>query len=99
MSQEIRTTITVENEDGLHARPAAQLVQAIRNLNCRVHLWCTEGEEVDGKSILGVMMLAAERGTTVHVRVDGPDSAQAVAEIARILEDHPPQEQNHAMGS
>ncbi len=88
MPEEIRTQVIVGNEEGLHARPAAQLVQAIRNLNCRVFMWCTDGEEVDGKSILGVMMLAAERGTTINIRASGPDSSQAVAEIARVLEDH-----------
>lgn len=88
MAEQIITKIVVGNAEGLHARPAAQLVQAIRNLNCQVIMWCQEGEEIDGKSILGVMMLAAERGTTIHIRANGPDSAKAVAEIARILEDH-----------
>ncbi len=88
MPEELLTQVIVGNEDGLHARPAAQLVQAIRNLNCQIHMWCNEGEVVDGKSILGVMMLAAERGTTIHIRASGPDSAKATAEIARILEDH-----------
>jgi phosphocarrier protein len=87
MTKEHTADIIVGNEDGLHARPAAQLVQAIRNLNCQVHLWCRTGEEIDGKSILGVMMLAAERGTQVHVRTTGPDAVQAINEIARILED------------
>jgi phosphocarrier protein HPr len=88
MPEEICTQVVVGNEDGLHARPAAQLVQAIRNLNCQVHMWCNADEEVDGKSILGVMMLAAERGTTIHIRASGPDSARAIVEIARVLEDH-----------
>ncbi len=88
MPEEICTQVVVGNEEGLHARPAAQLVQAIRNLNCRVQMWCAAGEEVDGKSILGVMMLAAERGTTIHIRAAGPDAAKAILEIARVLEDH-----------
>ncbi|MCG3198881.1 MAG: HPr family phosphocarrier protein [Candidatus Omnitrophica bacterium] len=87
MSEEIRIQIVVGNEEGLHARPAAQLVQALRNLNCKVRLSNNPAEEVDGKSILGVMMLGAERGARLNVRASGPDAQRAVDEISRILED------------
>ncbi len=87
MSEEIRIQIVVGNEEGLHARPAAQLVQALRNLNCKVRLSSNPAEEVDGKSILGVMMLGAERGARLTVRASGPDAQRAVEEIGRILED------------
>lgn len=89
MKDEIRTTMTVRNEEGLHARPAAQLVQAIRHLQCEVQLSRVEGEEINGKSILGVMMLAAERGTQLGVRASGPDAQKAIEAIAEILGDKP----------
>lgn len=83
---ELKVEFTVMNEEGLHARPASQLVQALANLECQVFLSKTEdGEEVDAKSILGVMMLAAERGTKMSVRARGKDSKAAVDAISRIL--------------
>lgn len=91
MSKEIHRHITVRNEEGLHARPASQLVQAVRNLKCEIRMSVREGEEIDGKSILGVMMLAAERGTQLLVRVKGEDAEEALKAIARVLEDHLPE--------
>jgi phosphocarrier protein len=86
MSQEIQVEVVVFNEEGLHARPAALLVQALQPLECQVYLSKRgEGEEVDAKSILGVMMLAAERGTKLLVRASGPDAGKAVEAISSIL--------------
>jgi phosphocarrier protein len=85
MKEEIRAEILVSNEEGLHARPAALVVQALRNLNCEVFFSVQEGEEVNAKSILGVMMLAAEQGTKIRVRASGRDASQAMEEITRIL--------------
>jgi len=87
MTEEIQVEVTVMNEEGLHARPAAMLVQALQGLECQVYLSKEEGEEVDGKSILGVMMLAAERGSKLTVRAKGPDAREAVQCISRILKD------------
>lgn len=90
MSKEIRRQITVCNEEGLHARPASQLVQAVRNMKCDIRMSVHEGEEIDAKSILGVMMLAAERGTKLMVRAKGDEAEEAINAIARLLEDHSP---------
>lgn len=86
MTDEIQVEVTVLNEEGLHARPAALLVQALQGLECQVYL-SREGEEVDAKSILGVMMLAAERGTKLTIRAAGQDAQKAVDSISRILKD------------
>lgn len=74
----------IENETGLHARPAALLVQAVEGLDCDISLE-KDGEKVDGKSIMGVMMLAAERGSEIVVSAQGPDAEKAMEEIGRIV--------------
>lgn len=74
----------VENEMGLHARPAALLVQAVEGLNCDIALE-KDGEKVNGKSIMGIMILAAERGSEIIVSARGPDAERAMQEIGRIV--------------
>ncbi|MCA9431154.1 MAG: HPr family phosphocarrier protein [Candidatus Omnitrophica bacterium] len=82
----MKVDLTVMNEEGLHARPASQLVQALQGMECQVFLAkVDDGEEVDAKSILGVMMLAAERGTKMSVRAKGKDSQKAIEAVSRIL--------------
>lgn len=87
MVEEIRTSITIRNDDGLHARPAAQIVQAIKDMDCMIYLVNRDGEEISAKSILGVMMLAAEQGAVLGVRASGPEARAAILAIARILKD------------
>jgi len=74
----------VENEMGLHARPAALLVQAVEGLDCDIALE-KDGEKVNGKSIMGIMILAAERGSEIIVSARGPDAERAMEEIGRIV--------------
>jgi phosphocarrier protein len=76
---------TICNELGLHARPAAQFVRLASGF--RSEIWLVRGEQaVNAKSIMGVMMLAAEHGATVLVRADGPDEAEAVAALVALVE-------------
>ncbi|HET7602233.1 MAG TPA: HPr family phosphocarrier protein [Gemmatimonadales bacterium] len=74
----------IVNQLGLHARPAAQLVRAAAGFTSDIRLE-KDGMEVNGKSIMGVMMLAAEFGSTVSVRADGPDEADAVAALCALI--------------
>jgi phosphocarrier protein len=74
----------IVNPLGLHARPAAQLVRLAAGFRSEVRLE-KDGLEVNAKSIMGVMMLAAECGSTVRVRADGPDEADAVAAIVALI--------------
>lgn len=76
--------IRIENEMGLHARPAALLVQAVEGLDCDITIE-KDGEKVDGKSIMGVMMLAAECGSEILVTSRGPDAHKAIEEIGRVV--------------
>jgi len=80
--------MTVSIATGLHVRPAGDLVQAIEKLNADVFMEC-RGERVNAKSIMGLLTLAAERGTIVTVIAEGPDAARAVDSIRRILSDGP----------
>lgn len=79
-------TFTILNELGLHARPAMLLVQAISRLDCDVTIE-KDGLEADCKSIMGVLTLAAEEGSQITVRAQGPDSRKAVEAIEALVLD------------
>ena len=76
--------VGITNELGLHARPAAQFVKLASRFQCSIEL-VRDGSAVNGKSIMGVMMLAAEQGARVIVRADGPDEAAAVAALVELI--------------
>jgi phosphocarrier protein len=69
----------------LHARPAAQFVRTAAQFASSIELE-RDGSVVNGKSIMGVMMLAAECGAVVTVRADGPDAAAAVDALVALIE-------------
>lgn len=77
--------LTVTNTLGLHARATAKLVQTLSGFTAHATL-VAKGREVNAKSIMGVMLLAAGQGTPVTVRVDGPDEAQALEAVAALFE-------------
>ncbi len=83
---EHNTQVTILNKYGLHARPAAEFVKLANKFQSEV--WVSKDQvEVNGKSIMGVMMLAAERGSTVDIRATGGDAEQAVAALAKLVAD------------
>ncbi|MGN0857901.1 MAG: HPr family phosphocarrier protein [Stenotrophomonas sp.] len=77
--------LTVSNKLGLHARATAKLVQTLSSFSANATLMA-KGREVNAKSIMGVMLLAAGQGTPVTVRVDGPDEAQALAAVVELFQ-------------
>ena len=77
--------LTVTNRLGLHARATAKLVQELAPFRCNVTL-SAKGREVNAKSIMGVMMLAAGKGTPVTVRVDGEGEAEAMDAVVALFE-------------
>lgn len=84
MSEVIRT-VTIRNRLGLHARPAGEFVKTASKFESTITV--TRGDlEVNGKSIMGVMTLAAECGSRVTVRVDGVDAEAAMAAVAAVLD-------------
>ncbi len=75
---------TIINALGLHARAAAQLVKVANRATCEVELEC-EGQAVNGKSIMGVLMLAAAQGMHVKVRCKGDGAQACLKEIAELI--------------
>jgi phosphocarrier protein len=75
---------TIVNSLGLHARPAAQLVKLASGFQAEIEIE-KDGMTVNGKSIMGVMMLAAECGSTITLRATGPDEEQAVEALSRLV--------------
>lgn len=84
--QEISETFVIQNELGLHARPAMLLVQSITRLDCDVSVE-KDGVTADAKSIMGVLTLAAEQGSNVTVTANGLDAQQAVDAIGKLIHD------------
>ncbi|GMA63858.1 HPr family phosphocarrier protein [Alicyclobacillus fastidiosus] len=78
-------TLVIQNPTGIHARPAAMLVNKAQAFASKITLE-KDGKQADAKSILGVMAMAVNQGSTVTIRAEGSDADQAVAELAAFLE-------------
>jgi phosphocarrier protein len=78
-------TYTIRNRLGLHARAAALLVKTANRFASEITLE-KEGVEVNGKSIMGILMLAASKGTKVTLKAEGKDSAQAMEALGKLIE-------------
>ena len=80
----IERTVRIVNKNGLHARPAAEIVKLASRYQCDITL-VRDDLEVNGKSIMGVMMLAAEFGSSLVLRAAGPDAEQAVSALSELI--------------
>src|SRR5205809_2454434 len=76
--------LVVTNRLGIHARPAAMFVKTANRFECEVFVE-KDGEKVNGKSIMGLMMLAAGPGSKLSVHAEGADAARAVTELESLL--------------
>ncbi len=76
--------LTILNKLGIHARPAAQFVKTASAFLCEIRVE-KDGEEVDGKSIMGLMMLAAGHGSVITVTAEGDDADQALAALEALV--------------
>jgi phosphocarrier protein len=83
---EVETTLTITNANGLHARPARLFVETCNRFTCDV-LIIRDGQEVNGKSIMGIMMLGAECGAELTIRTNGPDAQEAADALTSLVED------------
>jgi phosphocarrier protein HPr len=81
-----KQVVEIVNKLGLHARASAKLTQAAARFPCGVFL-SRNGKRVNAKSIMGVMMLAAGKGSTVEIETDGPQEQDALAAIAKLIAD------------
>ena len=77
--------LTLRNRLGLHARAAAKFVHTAANFGSKITI-TKDGDEVDGKSILGLLLLAAGKGTPLVVRAEGPDEEQALAALRALVD-------------
>jgi phosphocarrier protein HPr len=81
----VSKSLEIKNRLGLHARAAAQLVQLATRYDADISVG-KDGQTVDGKSILGLMMLAAAQGASIEVRATGPQAAEALEAIEQLVE-------------
>lgn len=83
----IRQSLVIQNEVGLHARPASIFVRTAERFQSKVSI-CKNGIEVNGRSILAILTLAAEKGSQVVLTVEGPDEEAAFEALKAVLEGH-----------
>jgi phosphocarrier protein HPr len=84
-SHRLEKEIVIWNRNGLHARPAAMFVKTANRY--RAELWVEkDGERVNGKSIMGLMMLAAGKGSALKLIAEGPDAEKVLTEIQELIE-------------
>ena len=81
----IRRDLVIRNRLGLHARAAARFVHEAGRFQAQVTAG-RDGRVMDGKSILGILLLAASPGTVIEITTDGPDEAEAMAALAALVE-------------
>lgn len=83
--QSCERTVLIQNKYGLHARPAAEFVKKAHTFDANV--WVRKEElEVNGKSIMGMMMLAAEQGSEIVIRAAGSDAEEAVETLSALID-------------
>ena len=82
----IKKELMIENKLGLHARAAAQIVKTSNSYTSKVSI-SKDGLEVDGKSIMGIMMLAAAKGSSILLSVQGNDEREAVGSLEKLFKD------------
>jgi len=80
----VRKNIIVKNKQGLHARPAALFVQVANKFDARITVK-RDKEEVNGKSIMGILMLGAEKGSEIIIEAEGNDASLAIVELEKIV--------------
>ena len=80
----VERTVEIQNELGMHARAATKFVQCANRYKAE----CTvekDGQEVNGKSIMGVLLLAAAKGTSIHIKCDGVDADASLAALLELV--------------
>ncbi|MFH1782887.1 MAG: HPr family phosphocarrier protein [Candidatus Omnitrophota bacterium] len=80
----VEKKLIINNKQGLHARPAALFVQIANKYESEVTV-IKDDQEVNGKSIMGLMTLAAGKGSLIHLKIDGPDAEDALKELEIII--------------
>ena len=82
---QVSRTLTILNEVGIHARPASMIVQCLLQFQSEVFIE-KDGKRVNGKSIMGILMLAASKGSQIRVEADGPDAQEALEAVEQLIQ-------------
>ncbi|MBO8162688.1 MAG: HPr family phosphocarrier protein [Brevibacillus sp.] len=77
--------VTIQNKTGLHARPAAEFVKTASKFQSEITL-IKDGKEINAKSVIGVMSLAAAKGTVLTIRAEGADEQEAIDALVQLIE-------------
>jgi len=85
MGEKLRARVIIPNKRGLHARASAKIVEASARFQSEIHV-IKDGQEVNGRSIMGLMMLAASIGSEVEITAEGPDAAEALKAMLALVE-------------
>ena len=84
MSENVRRTVEIVNERGLHARASAKFVRTAANFEAEVRV-SKDGQTVDARSIMGLMMLAAGPGCCIEIEAEGPEAVPALEALAALV--------------
>jgi len=80
----IQKEVKIINEIGLHVRPASILVEVANKF--KSDIWIEkDGQEANGKSIMSILLLSAEKGSKINIKAEGPDAVQAVEALAKVV--------------
>ena len=85
MSAKLSARVVIPNKRGLHARASAKIVEASARFNSEIYV-VKDGTAVNGRSIMGLMMLAASMGTRIDLEAEGPDAAEAMKAMLALIE-------------
>jgi phosphocarrier protein HPr len=85
MADTLSARVIIPNKRGLHARASAKVVEASARFESEIHI-IKDGQKVNGRSIMGLMMLAASIGSEVEITAEGPDAAEAMKAILALVE-------------
>ncbi|MEY4707824.1 MAG: hypothetical protein RJB58_1547 [Pseudomonadota bacterium] len=85
MGEKLRARVIIRNKRGLHARASAKIVEASARFQSEIEV-IKDGTAVNGRSIMGLMMLAASMGSQVEITTEGPDAAEALKAILALVE-------------
>ncbi len=77
--------VTIQNKTGLHARPASEFVKTAAKFQAEIMLK-KDDKEINAKSIIGVMALAAAKGTVLTLKAEGPDAAEAIEALSQLID-------------
>jgi len=81
----VKISVTIPNKKGLHARASAKVVEAAARFKSTIMV-CKDGQKVDARSVMGLMMLGAPQGTVVDIEAEGPDAEEALTALQALIE-------------